>query len=66
MEKDYPVVLIKCRRGQDAATSGQECGSNQAYNLANHGDFVVKFKCVKCGYIWSTPVGGSMNLPPGV
>lgn len=65
-DKEYPVVLIKCRRGQDLATNGQECASMQAYNMSHPGDSVVRFKCFKCGHTWSTSVGGQLNLPPGV
>lgn len=64
--EEKPVVLVKCRRGQDTTTHGQECSSMQAYNMSSPGDTIVRFKCSKCGYMWSTPVGGQLNLPPGV
>ena len=61
-DKDHPVVHVRCRRGQDQLTSGQECGSLQAYNLSSPGGPVVRLKCVKCGYIWATPVGGPVSF----
>lgn len=64
--EEKPVVLVKCRRGQDITTHGQECPSMQAYNMSSSGDTIVRLKCVKCGHMWSTPVGGQLNLPPGV
>lgn len=48
------------------ATGGQECSSMQALNMSEPGSSVVRFKCIKCGHVWSTPVGGQLNLPPGV
>jgi hypothetical protein len=63
---EFPTVLVKCRRGQDMATNGQECVSMQAYNMSTPGDTIVRFKCVKCGHTWVVPVGGQFNLPPGV
>lgn len=65
-EQNFPIVQIKCRRGQDLVTSGQECQSMQAYNMSVPGGTVVQFKCVKCGHVWNTPVGGQFNLPPGL
>lgn len=62
----FPIVFVKCRRGNDAATVGQECSSMQAHNMSIFGDSVVRFKCLKCGFIWVVPVGGQMVLPPGV
>lgn len=63
---DRPVVLIKCRRGHDMATRGQECSSMQAHNMSVPGDSVARFECAECGYVWTVPVGGCMHLPPGV
>ena len=64
--EDRKVVLVKCRRGQDAATNGQECQSMKAYNLSEPGATIVRFQCAGCGHVWVTPVGGQFNLPPGV
>lgn len=65
-EKEYPVVLVRCRRGRDGTTFGQECDGTQAYNMSAQGDFTTRLKCVKCGHVWVIPVGGTLNLPPGV
>lgn len=65
-EKEFPIALTRCRRGQDAATSGQECPGMQAYNMSEPGSPMVRFKCVKCGHVWTVPVGGKLELPPGV
>ena len=64
-DKQYKVVLVKCRRGSEPSTYGQECQSTQAYNMSDSGSTVVRFKCVKCGHIWVIPIGGSMRLPDG-
>lgn len=64
-DTQYKVVLVKCRRGSDPSTHGQECTSTQAYNMSDPGATMVRFKCIKCGYIWVTPVGGAMRLPDG-
>lgn len=66
-DKNNPVVLIQCRRGSDLMTNGQSCDSKSAYNLSERpGGPIVTFKCVKCGFMWSTPVGGQVNFPQGV
>ena len=64
-DKRYPIVFVRCRRGTDPSTYGQECKGNRAYNMSDPGGTMVRFQCVDCGHIWVTPVGGAMRLPDG-
>ena len=63
--KEKKVVFAKCRRGSDPATQNQVCQSNQAYNMSEQGDSMVRLECIKCKYAWVVTVGGSMKLPNG-
>lgn len=60
--ENYPKVHMKCKRGSDASTRGQQCKSMRAYKLSKDGDSVVQFRCVACGHAWSVQVGGYINL----
>lgn len=61
-ENKYPVVHMKCRRGYDRASHGQNCKSMRAYKLSVDGSNVVQFKCIDCGYSWSVGIGGAINI----
>jgi hypothetical protein len=65
VDGEFPIVLVKCRRGYDSTTKGQECSGVMAYNMSKQGDTAVRFKCVKCGFVWTIPVGGQMIFPSG-
>jgi hypothetical protein len=57
-----PEVLMPCKRGQDLRTKGQKCDSRMAYNLTpEQGSQHPRFQCVRCGFQWVTPVGGSFR-----
>ncbi len=57
-----PVVNVKCRRGADKITAGQDCNSLSAENLGDPGAPQAQFRCVKCRYTWTVPVGGTFNI----
>lgn len=57
----HEVVFVACRRGKDRATEGQSCDSREAYRLTGKGSLSPMFKCKKCGFEWTTPVGGAFN-----
>ena len=67
-DKEQPTVLIACKRtksvepGKTAQSSAdrydQHCDSKMAYQMESHGPGVVTYKCIKCGHVWSTSVGG--------
>jgi hypothetical protein len=61
-ENKYPKVHMKCRRGQDKASHGQNCKSMRAYKISADGSHVAQFKCVDCGHAWSVGLGGSLNI----
>ena len=63
MENENEVVHIKCKRGTDRITSGQNCLSLSAEKLTPSGSMSTSFKCVKCGFVWSVAVGGTFNSP---
>jgi len=60
--KNKEEVFVVCKRGKDNATAGQHCSSNLAYKMSEDGSHSVIFRCVKCSYQWSTPIGGSVSL----
>jgi transposase-like protein len=60
--KDYPIVHMPCRRGQDRVTHGSKCDCKRAYNLSAAGARHASFRCVDCKYEWTVPVGGSFNI----
>jgi len=57
-QQKRPSVMVACRRGKDAATAGQSCDSRTAYQLSEPGGTQAQFKCVKCGFVWTVPLGG--------
>ena len=61
MKKDYPEVFAKCRRGGDRVTVGQSCDGMKASNMTEPGSHSVTMKCLKCGFVWSVPVGGATS-----
>lgn len=58
MSNENPEVMVKCKRGSDRLTEGQTCDGKMAERLSGPGSHVVSFKCKKCGYMWSVPLGG--------
>lgn len=63
MENKNEVVHMKCKRGSDRITNGQNCLSLSAERLSPVGSMAASFKCVKCGFIWSVSLGGTFNSP---
>lgn len=61
-ESERQIVHVKCRRGLDAATAGQECMCMQAYRMSEFGSSSPAYKCVKCGHVWTVPLGGAFNM----
>ena len=59
---EYPVVHMKCRRGNDPATRGQECKGMQAHKLSPDGSQHVQLRCTTCNHTWSVPIGGTLNM----
>lgn len=57
-EEPREKVLMPCRRGSDRLTEGQGCDSKNAYRLRPQGSKFPAFKCCKCGYEWTVPIGG--------
>lgn len=57
-EEEKEKVLMPCKRGSDQLTRGQSCNSKNAYRLRPMGSKHPAFKCCKCGYEWTVPVGG--------
>lgn len=55
-------MFAKCKRGNDNATRGQHCDSVNAVRLSPASSNVVIFKCTKCSFSWSVPIGGSVVL----
>jgi hypothetical protein len=53
---------IKCRRGSDRVTSGQSCDGLMAEKLSSDGQHTPTFRCSKCKYVWSVPIGGSFSI----
>jgi hypothetical protein len=66
VNEKFPIVHVKCRKGGDPATAGQECPCMQAYNMSSQGSSIVHLKCIRCGHVWAIPVGGQLSFPPGV
>lgn len=62
MNDETKEVHVKCRRGSDKVTNGQNCNSMLAVNLSHPGSHIVSLKCVKCGFIWNVPVGGFTSI----
>ena len=62
MKNVQEEVFAKCKRGTDKLTVGESCGSNTAYKINSNNPHVVIFRCTKCGYQWSIPIGGSFSL----
>lgn len=61
-EDPGPIVNMPCKRGKDQRTAGQACDSKRAYKLSKDGSPQVQFKCVKCGFIWTVPLGGEFKV----
>jgi hypothetical protein len=59
---EKPVINMKCRRGSDKATTGQNCDGMLAEKLMEDGNRNAAFRCVKCKFRWNVPVGGVVNL----
>lgn len=59
MSDEKPIVLVKCKRGNDRLTEGQFCDSKSAEQLSQPGASVAVFKCTKCDFSWNVPLGGS-------
>ena len=57
-----PVVHMKCRRGNDLVTKGQECKCMQAEKLTPDGSNFVQLRCVACKFTWGIPVGGAFHI----
>lgn len=57
--EDLEKVLMPCRRGSDLLTKGQKCDSKNAYRMQPKGSKIPAFKCCKCKFEWSVPLGGS-------
>jgi len=60
-QEEKPTVMVACRRGKDIVTKGQECSSRMAYQLSTPGGVQAQFRCVKCGHIWTVPLGGKFQ-----
>jgi len=61
-EDKHEKVHMACRRGIDRLTKGQSCDSRMAYKLTDPKSKAPAFKCVKCGFEWIVPIGGSFNV----
>jgi transposase-like protein len=61
-KKKYPEVNMPCQRGKDQLTKGSHCDSKMAYNMSEPGSRMPSFKCVKCGFTWMVPMGGSFMI----
>jgi hypothetical protein len=61
-KSENPVVHMKCRRGNDAATRGQACQGMQAEKLTPDGSNYVQLRCTSCKHVWTVPVGGSIAI----
>lgn len=56
------VTHMKCRRGSDRITSGQSCDGLQVEKINTGNPKNPMFKCKKCGFSWSVPIGGEFNF----
>ena len=61
-KQEFPIVHMKCRRGNDPATRGQGCQGMQAEKLSLDGSPQVQLRCSTCKHVWSVPVGGSIVI----
>jgi len=61
-DPEKKIVFAKCKRGTDRMTQGQECDSLKAEQLSDPGSANVRFKCIKCNYLWIIPIGGSIEI----
>jgi hypothetical protein len=60
--QEQKEVFMPCKRGSDKFTNGQHCDSKVAFKMQIQNPHSPTFKCVKCGYVWSVGVGGSVNI----
>jgi hypothetical protein len=70
-QEELPIVMVACRRtssvdpGRQAQSSAdrydQHCDSRTAYKLPSRASGVVTYKCTKCKYVWSVPIGGQFH-----
>ena len=58
----HEKVLMPCKRGSDRMTKGQSCNSKNAYKLSPPGSRSPSFKCAQCGFEWTIPTGGTINI----
>lgn len=61
MDNDKEIVHAACKRGRDAATKGQSCGSTSAFKMNNGEGGNTILKCAQCEYTWIISVGGTFT-----
>ena len=62
MVNENKIVHMKCRRGNDQVTRGQNCNGMTAEKLSSDGDSNVRLRCTTCNFTWAVPVGGSFKI----